>query len=266
MYSMTIIQNVEWVAIGDSITALNDHPEETGNRVNRGYLTRVREKLPYINYVNQGHNGWSTVMIGKEVETLGIGKADVYTILLGTNDWWEGRTVGNMEDYINDTGLETFTGAYRKIINKLRSLSPSAKIILITPMQRNDFVYVADARNNALGSYQEKKGQSLELFANAVTAISKYEKLTLIDLYHHPKLTINKMVKFKRLKDPVTGSYKKYKYPEWLNIPFNPVTDDYPYPLSAVGMTYDGLHPSDKGNSIIAASIVKTFRQVLSPD
>jgi lysophospholipase L1-like esterase len=27
-------------------------------------------------------------------------------------------------------------------------------------------------------------------------------------------------------------------------------------------MTYDGLHPSDKGNEIIAKKVIKTFRQI----
>ncbi len=34
-------KEVTWVAIGDSITYLNDHLDETGNRVTKGYLTRV---------------------------------------------------------------------------------------------------------------------------------------------------------------------------------------------------------------------------------
>jgi hypothetical protein len=34
---------VSWVAIGDSITYLNDHLDETGNRVTKGYMTRVKD-------------------------------------------------------------------------------------------------------------------------------------------------------------------------------------------------------------------------------
>ncbi|MDR1171433.1 MAG: hypothetical protein LBL24_03150, partial [Bacteroidales bacterium] len=48
-------KQLEWVAIGDSITYLNDHPDETGNRVERGYMTRVTEKLPHIKYINKGY-------------------------------------------------------------------------------------------------------------------------------------------------------------------------------------------------------------------
>ncbi len=43
-----------WVAIGDSITYLNDHLDETGNRVTKGYMSRVVEKMPGITVTNQG--------------------------------------------------------------------------------------------------------------------------------------------------------------------------------------------------------------------
>ena len=39
-----------WVALGDSITYLNEHPDETGNRITAGYMTRVVRKLPHIHY------------------------------------------------------------------------------------------------------------------------------------------------------------------------------------------------------------------------
>ena len=46
--SSSTVQNIKWVAIGDSITYLNDHSEQTGNRVKKGYMTRVNEKLPHM--------------------------------------------------------------------------------------------------------------------------------------------------------------------------------------------------------------------------
>ena len=50
-----------WVAIGDSITYLNDHANETGNRISKGYMTQVVEQLPHIKFVNKGYNGWTAV-------------------------------------------------------------------------------------------------------------------------------------------------------------------------------------------------------------
>lgn len=251
---------IVWVAIGDSITYLNDHPDETSNRVSRGYLSRVTESLPNVQYVNQGHNGWKSTDIAAAIDKLGLIKADVYTIFLGTNDWWGGIPAGKIDDYKNATGTATVFGSFRIIIDKVRQLNGQAKIILITPMQRSDFVYVLDPNNNAYGSYKQKNGQSLAEIADAVIAIGKYEHLPVIDLYHDPRFDISNMVNFKHLKDPQSGKYKNYPYPQSTEIPFDPKTDEYPYPPAAINMTYDGLHPSDKGDSVIARLVVKTFK------
>ena len=253
-------KEIKWVAIGDSITYLNEHANETGNRITKGYMTRVAEKLPNISYTNQGHNGWTSGNIADAIETLGLQKADVYSIFLGTNDWWQGRPLGTIVDYKNNTGNKTVYGSYRIIINKLRSLNKDAKIILITPMQRVDFVYFGDMKNNAYGSYKDKNGQSLAQFADAVNAIGKYENFKVVDLYNKSGITLENLVKYKRLKNPETGSYKNYSYPSFIDMPFNPATDEYPYPVDAIDMTYDGLHPSDKGYEIIANMLVKIMK------
>jgi len=80
-------RTLTWVAIGDSITYLNDHQDETGGRLTKGYLTDVTDALPYVHYVNQGHNGWTTTGFAQRFDELGIPAGDVYTIFLGTNDW-----------------------------------------------------------------------------------------------------------------------------------------------------------------------------------
>ena len=260
VFSSFSTKKIVWVAIGDSITYLNEHLNETGNRVTKGYMTRVVDKLPDIEYINQGHNGWTSGGIADKIEQLGLIKADVYTVFLGTNDWWAGRSLGSFEDYENNTGNKTVYGSFRIIINKLRSLNKDAKIVLITPMQRVDFVYIANMKNNAYGSYKEKKGQELSQFADAISKIGRFEHMEVIDLYHKRHLKLKNLVKYKRLKNPKTGVYKNYKYPKFIGIPFNPETDEYPYPLDAINMTYDGLHPSDKGNKVISKMLVKVLK------
>ncbi|MRG48401.1 SGNH/GDSL hydrolase family protein [Chitinophaga sp. SYP-B3965] len=262
LFSFTEKKETVWVAVGDSITYLNDHPDETGNRVTKGYLSRVTDEFPNLRYINQGHNGWKSSDIANKIEDLGLVKADVYTVFLGTNDWWGGRPVGNIDDYKNNTGTNSVSGSFRIIIDKLRQLNKEAKIVLITPMQRNDFVYLFDAANNAHGSYKTKNGLSLEAFANAVTAIGKLENIPVIDLFHDPLLDLKHMVNFKRLRNPHTGKYINYRYPKFTKIPFDPKNDEYPYPPTAVNITYDGLHPSDRGNEIIAKKVANVFRLV----
>ncbi len=250
-----------WLALGDSITYLNEHPDETGHRVSKGYMTLITEKRPNIQYVNQGHNGWTAVGIAEQIEKLGIEKADYYTVFLGTNDWWAGLPLGSTADFRGNTGSGTTSGAFRIIVDKFRSLNPDAEIVFITPMQRSDFVYINDYKNNAWGSYKpNKNGQTLEAFADTIQAIGLKEGFKVVDLYHHPKLRLEKLVKFKWLKDPATGKYRKYRYPAYTGIPFNPETDEYPYPVKAIDMTYDGLHPSDKGYRVIAAELLPILR------
>ncbi len=256
-------KSLTWVAIGDSITYLNDHQNETGDRITNGYLTLVTDKFPDIQVTNKGYNGWTAVKIATDFDKLSIPKADVYSIFLGTNDWWGGKPLGTIKDYQNNTGTSTVYGAFKVIINNLRSLNDQAEIVLITPMQRVDFVYINDFKNNAYGSYREKNGQNLEQFANAIVAIGKAENFQVVDLYHHEKMDHARLVKFKRLKDPETGEYKKFKYPDFIDVSFDPATDEYPYPEKSINVTYDGLHPSDKGYRLISKELFPIFKKVL---
>jgi lysophospholipase L1-like esterase len=253
-------RKITWVAIGDSITYLNDHQDETGNRVTKGYMTLITEQFPHVTYINKGYNGWTSVNISDKIETLGLEKADVYTIFLGTNDWWQGKGLGTITDYEQGTGSGTVYGAFRIITSKLKALNKKAKIILITPMQRGDFVYINNAKNNAYGSYKAKKDQQLEQFANAIVEIGKRDKFAVVDLYHHSGMNLDNMVNFKRLKDPATGEYRNYTYPEYTTAAFDPEKDEYPYPPESINMTYDGLHPSDKGYQIIADMIRQKWK------
>ena len=253
-------RKITWVAIGDSITYLNDHQDETGNRLTKGYMTLITEKYPRVQYINQGHNGWTSINIADHIDSLGLVKADVYTVFLGTNDWWQGKPVGMISDYEQNTGTGTVYGAFRIITDKLKLLNKKAQIVLMTPLQRGDFVYINNIKNNAYGSYRKKNKQDLEEFANAIVAIGKLEKFPVADLYHDSGITQENMVNFKRLKDPQTGKYENYTYPGYTAVPFDPEKDEYPYPAEAVNMTYDGLHPSDKGNVVVAEMLAEKWK------
>ena len=245
-------RDIKWTAIGDSITYLNDHPDEAGNRITKGYMTLIGEKHPEAHYTNKGFNGWTSGDIASQIDSLGLPASDVYTIFLGTNDWWQGRLVGALGDYTGNTGSGTLYGSYRIILDKLRTLNPDAEIILFTPLQRGDFVYLGNFKNNAFGSYKEKNGQTLSQFADAIIAIAEHEKLPVVDLYNDSKIIPANAVTFKRLRDTVSGEYRNFTYPDYTRIPFDPEKDEYPYPAESIDMTYDGLHPSDKGYVVIA--------------
>lgn len=48
-----------------------------------------------------------------------------------------------------------------------------------------------------------------------------------------------------------------------VDIPYDWKRDPYPYPVEAVGMTFDGLHPSDEGNEAIAKLLAEKLQEIL---
>jgi hypothetical protein len=151
-------KELTWCAIGDSITWLDGRNGESGDRIHEGYESRVTDKLTNIHFTNHGHSGWTTKRFADGIEKEGLEKSDIYSVYFGTNDWWGSLQPGTLADYQNATGTGTMYGAYRVIINKIRSLNPDAHIILISPMQRGDFVYVKKATNNAYGRTKKRTG------------------------------------------------------------------------------------------------------------
>jgi len=97
-------KELSWMAIGDSITYLNGRPELTKNRISEGYMDDVVAKLPYVKFVNNGHPGWTIKAIADNINNLGLVKSDVYSLFLGTNDWWTCLPIGTFSDYENNTG------------------------------------------------------------------------------------------------------------------------------------------------------------------
>ncbi len=248
------------MAIGDSITFHNNHQNTTKGILTKGYMDRVVEKLPYIKFANHGYPGWTAQGIAENFDNLHIEKADVYTIFLGTNDWWVGLPIGTINDYRKATGNKTVYGAYRTILDKIRSLNADAKIILMTPLQRTDFIDINNVHSIIYGSYKaNKQGVTLSAYADAVKDIAKEQNVALIDLYYKSGITTKNAVNYKRLRD-ADGKYMNYAYPKYIDMPFNPDKDDYPYPAGATNWTYDGLHPTDKGHQKIADLLVKEMK------
>ena len=117
---------MNWVAIGDSITYLNDHPDETKRPHQQGVSDRCNRKAPLSPLYQPGPQRLDRPAIRRKIDSLNIPVGDIYTVFLGTNDWWHGVPIGTWDDYRNGTGDSTIYGSFRVLVDKLRSLSPAA--------------------------------------------------------------------------------------------------------------------------------------------
>ncbi len=253
---------IRWAAIGDSFTYLNDHPDETGLRVSKGYLTRIRDALPQLRLNNIGINGSDFECWTRQE----LPFADLYTVLLGTNDWHGGGPFGSVGSFRARSDGD-LAGRLGILLDRIRQANQNAKIVVGTPVPRGDFVYILDPFNNARGSWAPERDKSTgeEVFlrdaADLILACCAGEAVPCIDLYSEAGFTQENAVRFKRVK--CADGYKDLPYPDYCGLPFDPKNDEYPYPPEAIGMTYDGLHPSDEGNARIAALFVDRIREVL---
>lgn len=249
---------IRWCAIGDSFTYLNDHLDETCYRLHKGYLTRIREKLPELplQLNNIGINGSTT----QDWIAQPIPEADLYTILLGTNDWHHCIPKGNMKDLEKRT-KGTILGNLGVLLDHIRAVSPDAVIIGGNPVERADFVYLLDPENNARGSYVPENGLLLKDLASEILVAYEEEGVHAVDLWTRSGFRQDNLIRYKRVRKD--GQYRNLPYPGYIDVPFSPGRDEYPYPEEAIALTYDGLHPSDEGADILAELFAESFKEVL---
>ena len=249
-------RKIHWCAIGDSFTYLNDRLDETNHFVSRGYLTRILDRLPQLRLTNLGLNGSTT----RDWLTAPLVKADLYTILLGTNDWHAGIPLGTDADFAAQRP-GTILGNLGVLTARIRALSPEAKLLVLNPVERSDFVYYFDPFNNAPGSYAPEHGQKLSDIAAAIYVTAQKHGIPALDLHTLSGITAENAVRFKRVR--VGNAIRDLPYPDYVGLPFDPANDPYPYPSEAHGMTFDGLHPTDAGNARIAALIAEKLAELL---
>ncbi len=249
----------EWTAIGDSFTYLNDHPDETGYRVSRGYLSRIADRIPELRLHNAGINGSTFADWIRQP----IPKADLYTVLLGTNDWHVGFPLGDDDDFRNRKE-GTILGHLGILLDHIREANPDAKIVAGNPVERADFVYLLDPANNAPGSYVPEHGQKLSDVAAAILRCWEAGGAEAVNCHDLSGFDQERLVRFKRVRQD--GGYADLPYPEYIGKLFRPGEDEYPYPPEAAALTYDGLHPSDEGCRILADLFADRIEKILPRD
>jgi lysophospholipase L1-like esterase len=249
------------VAIGDSFFYLSSHLDETGYRLSKGLLSYLEDKLPGYKIINTGINGACT----DTWLTAPIEKSDIYLIMLGTNDWWNclALPIGTERDYLFRL-KGTILGNLGCLVARIKALTPNPTIFLANPIERGDFVYINDPYNYAKGSYEPKNGRTLKQIADAI--FTKCREAGVININTHDKSGIScfNAVKFKRCF--LHGKVVDLPYPNYIQGLYDPEAGVYPYPREAEDMTFDGLHPSDKGAEKIAEVLAEAMKEVLKID
>ena len=189
------MKEIRWCAIGDSFTYLNDHLDETGYRVSKGYLTRILEKVPGLRLDNIGING-STLL---DWASQPIPEADLYTVLLGTNDWHHEVPAGSKADFRARTA-GTILGSLGILLDHIREAAPGARIIAGNPVERADFVYLWDPENNAQGSYAPEQGQTLSCISAAILKCCGLEGIATVNCHDLSGFTPENAVRFKHVR------------------------------------------------------------------
>ena len=187
----SIWKNKTYISHGDSITWQDGHTWGSGSeqgQVARGYQTVFSESVGLKSYNNQGKSGWSMAVVngnGVVNTIMSISDYSVYdlcTIACGTNDFKLNVPLGT-KGVIGDTTFDdtTFYGAYRKAVEYILTNSPTIRLVLMTPLQRDNSGYDVNYTNSA--------GCKLIDYVDAIRNIGEMYGLPVCNMYENSGFT-----------------------------------------------------------------------------
>lgn len=180
-----------YISHGDSITWQDGKAYIQGEHIGeiaKGYQTVFANKVSLGRYMNMGKSGWSLARVGGNgiVDTImsiaNYAAFDLVSIFVGTNDFKLNVPLGTLGQ-IGDTTFDdtTFYGAYRKSIEYILSQGPGIRIVLLTPMQRDNDGYDVNYVNSA--------GCKLIDYVNATKDVGNMYGIPVCDMYANSSLT-----------------------------------------------------------------------------
>lgn len=162
-----------WASIGDSITAAGT------------YQRFIQEEITFTSFENRGYPGRGFADDGANNSILNgilnIGSFDIYTLFGGTNDFKLNHPIGVWDDYLNDTGSNTFYGALRKVVDLLFTANPACLVVIITPLRRDNDGYTSFSINTA--------GHTLGDYREALIQVANHEGIGVLDFFMDSGIT-----------------------------------------------------------------------------
>lgn len=155
----------EWSVIGDSMTSPFVYPE---------YVNDELEFLTMHNYGVSGSritHGSGSIAVYDRLATFNY-DVDLMTIFAGINDYHASVRLGD----INSTDTMQYYGSYNAIVEYILETSPTIRLVLITPMQKNDGTSTSGQVPNAAGLLPID-------YRNATLNIAEKYGLPCIDMY-----------------------------------------------------------------------------------
>ena len=153
------------VMIGDSLTQMH-------------YWEDMFAQILGMNYEVEAQSGGNMTTIANFVDN--IDSADVMTVWAGTNDWYNGISLGSLLNNDNNT----YYGAVQHVCECVSERLPNCKLLLITPLQRlttNTDDWEVDDRGFRINPTTSK---TLEDYANAAIETAEIYGIEVLDMFH----------------------------------------------------------------------------------
>ncbi|MCE4064363.1 SGNH/GDSL hydrolase family protein [Chryseobacterium gleum] len=200
-----IFTNLKIASSGDSITY-----NGVGGSL-KGYQLYIQDKITFSTYTTYGYPGrpLSTFLTpdGTSIIEQFINNAvshDIFTLLAGTNDFklnMRNGDVGTINDYKNLTAYKdaqdkfvsmNFYQALKAYVLRCYELNPKAKIIFMTPLQRN-------TTDNGIkyNSWDPNPvGRTLSDFVNAIIEVGTYESIPVINYFKEGIINMRNIMQY----------------------------------------------------------------------
>lgn len=166
------LRSKKWVAIGDSITQLN-------NTATKPYHAAISDSVGGMTVVNMGVGGDGYYNKYNVADTVTVTDADFYTVMYGTNDYALSTVPLGV---LGDTTTATVAGCIHLTLTQLRTKLYDRKLAVITSIPRSASYGVINPSKNGLGF-------SLYDVAEIVKKTAANLSIPVLDLYASSNLS-----------------------------------------------------------------------------